>query len=122
MPRLLPGEKGNGGRQGKVFAMIEIREDWITRLKGAYEAGYYKTETDEGAQTSFPWQNMSCKDCPFWSNSVCQVFAEYRSSTAHTCSYYDPWNRNTAQTIIQERQWQGFRRWWEWFNDRGATR
>ena len=97
-------------------------EQWVLRLKDAYDAGYYKTERAEGMQTSFPWSRKTCKDCPFWSNSICQVFAEYKSSAAHTCSYFDPWNRTTAQSIIQERQWQGFRRWWEWFNDRGATR
>jgi hypothetical protein len=97
-------------------------DTWVVNLKKAYEAGYYRTEPGEGEQTTFPWQNKTCKNCPFWSNSICQVFAEYRSSTSHTCSYFDPWNRAAAQNIIQERQWQGFRRWWEWFNDRGATR
>ncbi len=99
-----------------------IREPWVDRLKAAYEAGYYKTEPDAASQSGFPWQNKSCKDCPFWSNSICQVFAEYRGSTAHTCSYFDPGNRDSAQNIIQERQWQGFRRWWEWFNDKGVAR
>jgi hypothetical protein len=95
---------------------------WVARLKAAYDAGYYKTEAAEGAQTPFPWQNKTCKDCPFWANSICQVFAEYRSSTAHTCSYFDPWNHDQAQTIMRERQSQGFRRWWEGFNDRGLAR
>lgn len=97
-------------------------EQWMRNLKAAYAAGYYQTEDAVEKQTRFPWQNQSCKDCPFWSNSICQVMAEYRSSTSHTCTYFDPWNRSAAQTIIQERQWQGFRRWWEWFNDRGAAR
>lgn len=97
-------------------------DGWMLKLKAAYDAGYYRTEIEPALQSPFPWQNKSCKDCPFWSNSICQVFAEYRSSTAHTCSHFDPWNRDAAQNIIRERQWQGFRRWWEWFNDRGATR
>jgi hypothetical protein len=97
-------------------------EQWVLKLKAGYEAGYYKTETAIGDQAAWPWQNKTCKDCPFWSNSICQVIAEYRSSTAHTCPYFDPHNRRSAEAIIQERQWQGFRRWWEWFNDRGATR
>src|SRR5436190_16849170 len=71
-------------------------EAWVRKLKTAYEAGYYKTEQDEGMQMSFPWQGKTCKDCPFWSNSICQVFAEYRSSSTHTCPYFDPWNRSTA--------------------------
>jgi len=102
--------------------MEQVIEPWMKKLKAAYRAGYYRTESDIRQQSSFPWQNKTCKDCPFWSNSICQVFAEYRSSTTHTCAYFDPWNRSTAQNIIQERQWQGFRRWWEWFNDRGAAR
>jgi hypothetical protein len=102
--------------------MIQSTEQWVHNLKAGYDAGYYRTEAAVGDQISFPWQNKTCKDCPFWANSICQVFAEYRSSTAHTCSYFDPWNRQQGQAIIQERQWQGFRRWWEWFNDRGATR
>jgi hypothetical protein len=102
--------------------MERAMDAWVYKLKAAYEAGYYKTEAEEADQIAFPWQNKTCKNCPFWSNSICQVYAEYRSSTAHTCSYYDPCHRQEAQNIIQERQWQGFRRWWEWFNDRGATR
>ena len=97
-------------------------EAWMLKLKAAYDAGYYRTEVAASGQSAFPWQNKTCKDCPFWSNSICQVFAEYRSSTAHTCSYFDPPHRDSAQSIIRERQWQGFRRWWEWFNDRGAAR
>jgi hypothetical protein len=95
---------------------------WIARLMQAYDAGYYQTEAAEDRQSGFPWQNKTCKDCPFWANSICQVFAEYRSSTTHTCSYFDPWNREAAQAIIKERHEQGMRRWWEWFNDSGAPR
>jgi hypothetical protein len=97
-------------------------EEWVLNLKTAYDAGYYKTEASPAEQSKFPWQNKTCKDCPFWADSICHVLAEYRSSAAHTCSYFDPWNRASAQAIIQERQWQGFRRWWTWFNDHGATR
>jgi hypothetical protein len=95
---------------------------WILRLKDAYDAGYYQTEPAEYAQTPFPWQNKTCKDCPFWSNGLCQVFVEYRVPQAHTCTYFDLWNRKAAQTIIEEQPAQGPNRWWEWFNDRGATR
>jgi len=31
-------------------------DDWIKRLKAAYDAGYYKTEASEGKQVRFPWQ------------------------------------------------------------------
>jgi hypothetical protein len=65
-------------------------------LKTAYESGYYRTEVAAAQQTPFPWQNKACKDCPFWANSICQVYAEYRSSTSHTCHHFDPWNRATA--------------------------
>ena len=94
---------------------------WMDDLQAAHDAGYYRTEAAEGRQTVFPWANKTCKDCPFWSSGICDVRAEYRWPSAHTCRYFDPWNRSTAQTLIEARRWQGFRRWWEWFNDRGAT-
>ena len=100
-------------------------DTWVYRLKQGYDVGYYKTEAAEGAQTGFPWQNKVCKDCPFWTNGICRVFAEYRNSTTHTCSYFDPWNHAAADDILQQRQTQGSRRWWDWFNDhnsRGAAR
>src|SRR5947209_6480653 len=56
-------------------------EPWVDRLKQAYFAGYYQTEAAEDRQSRFPWQNKTCKDCPFWSSGICQVFAEYRRST-----------------------------------------
>lgn len=98
---------------------------WVYRLKDAYDAGYYKTEAAEAAQTRFPWQDKSCQDCPFWSNGICRVRGEYRTSAMHTCSYFDPWNRGAAESIVRQRQSQGLRKWWEWFNDhnsRGAAR
>ena len=49
-------------------------DTWVYRLKDAYDAGYYKTEPAVEAQTPFPWQNKTCKDCPFWANGVCHVF------------------------------------------------
>jgi hypothetical protein len=104
------------------MAQVLAPESWVQKLKAAYDAGYYRTETADGTQSPFPWQNKTCKDCPFWASSICQVYAEYRSSGTHTCSYFDPWNRSAAQNIIQERQLQGFRRWWDWFNDRGSGR
>lgn len=95
---------------------------WISRLKEAYDAGYYRTESAEGAQSPFPWQNKSCRDCPFWSSTVCQVHAEYRSPMAYTCGYFDPANHEEARALIRERQVQGMSNWWQWFNDHGATR
>ncbi len=95
---------------------------WIIRLKAAVDSGYYRAEEAREEQVSFPWQNKTCRDCPFWANSICQVFADYRGSMTHTCGYFDPWNHAAAERRIQTRQWQGFRRWWEWYNDRGASR
>lgn len=97
-------------------------EEWVLRLKAGFDAGYYRTEAVPALQEPFPWQNKTCKDCPFWSNSICQVYAEYRSSTAHTCSYFDEPNWPAARNVIQERACQAYRRWWDWFNDRGASR
>lgn len=109
------------GSVGGGVAEEPPMDAWIFDLKAAHDGGYYKTEAVEGQQTVFPWANKTCKDCPFWSNGICEVRAEYRWSTAHTCRYFDPWNRLRAQDLIQARRWQGFRRWWEWFNDRGAV-
>jgi hypothetical protein len=102
--------------QTKSFTEVEF--DWIHRLKRAYESGYYKTEAAVGDQTAFPWQNKTCKNCPFWANSICGVQAEYRAANAHTCIYFNESNREAAQDIIRERQWEGYRRWWDWFNSR----
>ncbi len=90
---------------------------WIARLKQVYDAGYYRTEAAVGEQTAFPWQNKTCKDCPFWASSVCQVHAEYRAAYAHTCIYFDAGNRAQAQTRIRERQADWIQRWREWLNE-----
>jgi hypothetical protein len=94
---------------------------WVYRLRDGYTAGYYRTESAEDAQTVFPWQNKTCRDCPFWSNGICRLYAEYRPGDAHTCSYFDPWNRDAGETVIRERQSKGPGQWWEWYNTRGAT-
>ena len=101
-----------------VKSPTTIDEEWILRLKAAYDAGYYQTEADAGRQVPFPWQNKSCRHCPFWSNSICRVHAEYRAAASATCMYYDECNHESAEEIIRERQWQGYRRWWDWFNSR----
>jgi hypothetical protein len=36
-------------------------DEWIKRLKAAYDAGYYKTEACEEQQVSFPWQTPISK-------------------------------------------------------------
>jgi hypothetical protein len=98
---------------------------WVYQLKDAYEAGYYRTEAAEASQTRFPWQNKTCKDCPFWSNSICRVFGAYRPAEIHTCSYFDPWNRAQGEEVIRMRASKEVVRWWEWLNhrhDSGAAR
>ena len=85
----------------------------MTRLKAGYDAGYYRTETDESLQIPFPWQNKTCKDCPFWLNNVCRVDAVQRSGDAHTCIYFDETNRDAARRIISERMVQVRRAWWD---------
>jgi hypothetical protein len=86
-------------------------EEWLLRLKHAYDAGYYRTEADVKHQEQFPWQNKICKHCPFWSNSICQVYVEYRSANAHACSYFDEPNHAATRAVIQEREKEGYRRW-----------
>jgi hypothetical protein len=78
-------------------------EDWLARLAHAYRAGYYRTEAARDQQSGFPWQNKTCSDCPFWSNRTCYVFGERRSPMAHTCSYFDCWNREAARRIVLQR-------------------
>ena len=89
-------------------------DDWLQRLKAAYEAGYYRTEVDSQGQTSFPWQDKTCKDCPFWLNGVCRVNAVQRLPDADTCSYFDPANRLAAEHIIEERLRRAWKQLWEW--------
>jgi len=96
----------------------QLESEWLVRLKEAYDAGYYKTETDLTRQEHFPWQNKTCRHCPFWANSICRVHAEYRAATSYTCAYFDDSNHEAALDVIRERQMQGYRRWWDWFNSR----
>lgn len=94
---------------------VNVQEDWVERLKAGYDAGYYRTEAASGEQVHFPWQNRSCKDCPFWLNGVCRVHAERRSGMAHTCSYFDEGNRLEGKQLIESRLQQVQRVWWEQF-------
>ncbi|HLJ67990.1 MAG TPA: hypothetical protein VKX16_11585 [Chloroflexota bacterium] len=87
-------------------------ETWVERLKAAYEAGYYRTERAESEQTAFPWQNKTCKDCPFWLNGVCRVHAVQRSADDDTCAFFDPQNHRAAQSIIDGRMQTVRRMWW----------
>lgn len=90
------GERNDGG--------------WLLRLKAAYEAGFYRTETAEDEQTRFPWQNHTCGDCPFWMHSICLVDEVPRAANAHTCRFFDRPNREEARTAIRRRRWELLRR------------
>jgi hypothetical protein len=83
-------------------------EPWMERLKRAYDACYYKTESAREAQSAFPCQNRTCKDCPFWRNHVCLVFAESRVAMAYTCVYFDPLNHESAWRAVEQHR---SRRW-----------
>ena len=96
-----------------------MSEDWIQRLKEAYEAGYYRTEPDQEQQTAFPWQDKTCKDCPFWLNDVCRVHAVQCPPESHTCTYFDPSNHVAAQHIIDSRMKEAWHQWWEWRKGQG---
>jgi hypothetical protein len=78
-------------------------ETWLVDLKRAVDAGYYRTESSVAQQTRFPWQGMTCRNCPFWRESVCQVHAETRSGSAHTCVYFDAPNRSAALELMRSR-------------------
>lgn len=88
-----------------------MNESWMLRLQLAVEAGYYRTESAEGEQTPFPWQNKTCGDCPFWLNGVCRVQAVQRDAGMHTCSYFDSWNHHAAQRLIENRM-KAVRKMW----------
>ena len=88
-------------------------EEWVLRLKRAYDIGYYKTEAALDGQESFPWQNKTCKDCPFWlPTQWCQVQGQNRVGAEHTCLYFDEPYHLAARHIIQERQRSTQRRFW----------
>lgn len=76
-------------------------EEWMLRLKAAYEAGYYRTEAAEGQQTRFPWQDRTCGDCPFWAQNTCLVREARRGARDATCRYFDTWHHSEAESIIQ---------------------
>jgi hypothetical protein len=76
-------------------------EEWLTRLKAAVDAGFYRTEAAEGEQTRFPWQGKRCVDCVFWSGGRCRMHEETRSGMAHTCrSFCDA--QSVAACLIHE--------------------
>jgi hypothetical protein len=85
---------------------------WMLNLKAAYEAGYYRTESASGKQSAFPWQNKTCKDCPFWLNNVCRVQAAQRDGDAHTCGYFDASHHVAAEHIIESRLQTVRKIWW----------
>ena len=92
-------------------------EEWMLGLKKAYEAGYYKTEPATDEQERFPWQDKSCRDCPFWLDTEwCEVFAREQRPTVHTCSYFDAHGHEAARNIIDEGRRQSRRRYWEWIS------
>jgi hypothetical protein len=89
-----------------------MTEPWAIKLKAAYEAGYYRTETAVEDQTRFPWQGKTCKDCPFWLNRVCRVYATQRDGDAHTCSYFDATHHPEERRLIDARMHAVRRIWW----------
>jgi hypothetical protein len=78
-------------------------EDWLLKLKAAYEAGYYRTESAEGQQETFPWQNKLCRDCPFWINDICQVDLRRCQGFSDTCAYFDPPDCSRGRAAILQR-------------------
>jgi hypothetical protein len=87
-------------------------EPWAVKLKEAYEAGYYRTESANGDQILFPWQDRTCKDCPFWLNKVCRVHAVQRDGDDHTCSYFDASHHVEARRVIDARLHAVRPIWW----------
>ena len=94
------------------YTMTDERGDeiWLVRLKAAYEAGYYRTETAEDAQTPIPWRQHTCGDCPFWMHDICLVHETPRPANAHTCRFFDRAHRDEARAAIRRRRWELLRR------------
>jgi|SRR5947209_100380 len=90
----------------------EAPETWMVDLKRAVQAGYYRTEVARGGQTRFPWQDKTCRDCPFWRESICRVHAESRSGSAHTCVYFDAPNHGAAAGLMESRSTAVQKLWW----------
>jgi len=95
-------------------------EAWVLRLKTAYDAGYYRTESAEGEQTRFPWQDRTCGDCPFWAHSACLVRQARRGARDATCRYFDAWNHAEAESIIQYLKITPARGPWTYGEDQAA--
>jgi hypothetical protein len=78
--------------------------DWLAELKAAYEAGYYQTEAAVEQQSSFPWQNKLCRDCPFWmEGDWCQVHLAHCSPDEPPCAYFHPPDHSMASCVIEDR-------------------
>ena len=90
----------------------EMPQAWLIELKQAVDAGYYRTEAAVEDQTRFPWQGKSCRDCPFWRESICRVHAEARSGRAHTCTFFDAPNRRAAVELMESRNTAVQKLWW----------
>ena len=80
-----------------------MADDWLVNLNAAFHAGYYRTETAEGEQEPFPWQNKICRDCPFWINDICQVDLSTCDGYGDTCAYFDPPEYPAARAEIMRR-------------------
>jgi hypothetical protein len=80
-----------------------MADDWLLNLKAACEAGYYRTESAETEQETFPWQNKLCRDCPFWINDICQVDLGRCNGYRETCAYFDPPGYSAARAEILQR-------------------
>jgi hypothetical protein len=81
----------------------------LQKLKAAYDAGIYKTESAEGEQTPLPWTAKPRRDRSSWPESIRQ--AGYRNPAG---AYSDLEGRKSGQDLVPELV--GFHRWWAWFN------
>jgi hypothetical protein len=87
-----------------------MTDQWLLKLKAAYQGGYYRTEADVEYQSGFPWQSRRCDDCPFWMNDVCQVTLTRCFSGDVPCAYFDPLDHEEARRLIVERLRAGWKR------------
>jgi hypothetical protein len=91
-----------------------MTDEWLRKLKAAFDAGYYRTEADEGGQESFPWEGRVCQDCPFSMGDVCQVSLERCEPHGVPCAFSDPEGQAMGKALIEDRLQMAWRSYWKW--------
>jgi len=87
---------------------------WMQRLKAAYDAGHYRTESAAVEQVPVPPLLGTCDGCPFWNIADCRRYAEYRGRRSAPCTSIS----SSTDSVPAVEQTQGEQKlpWWRrWF-------